>query len=711
MISGNSGDGVAIESIATTEDGGGDEVEEEEEIGPLDDQTADDNAVLGNLIGATLNEGGYASFGNGRDGVRIVASGSGTSANFNTIGGLATLVGGGGNSTVIAYRNGGSGNSSLSGGAGNDSLIGGGGNGILGGGPTPGSSFSGANVIGFNAGNGVTIISDQPDAAQDNPIQGNSIFENAGLAIDLGGDGPTPNDSHQTTDGPNQWQDFPVLNSANFVADDSGDGGGTVTFAGTLTGAPSTSYQIDFLEDIAPDGADTRASGNLVGSSSVKTLKDGVATFTLSYPVSGPGTFGASATDPNGNTSEFSQGLGAPATYDLATSLTAAIATGTVGQDLIYTVSVANLGAGDSGPFSLAFTLPTGAEFVSASSGGVAIQPIDGRVALSANDFPATPETLVVTVRPTATGPLVATAEVLDSAGDTHPSNNSASLTTPVVAAPVAALTIRGSVPAGGSTATAGQSIVYSFIVTNPGTATAGGVVLTVNLPGNVAFDFGDAGATASGGVVTLDLGAIGPGGSSTATVTVTASSSGPAVADAVAASADAPSANTSVSATVLATPSAMPPTPSASPATAAPAAVPATLMGLTRTGFHMHPTTLILQFSGPIDAAEATDLANYRVVGAGPNGKFGARDDPSFAIRWAVYDPIRHTVSLRTRRGLNVHHVYKILVGGATPGGIHGLVGLASDGVSTPGHMSLRFGRTSLRLSDGKAPFPLKHR
>ena len=75
--------------------------------------------------------------------------------------------------------------------------------------PSPASARGlpdGENTIAFNLGAGVEVL-----ASNGNRIRVNSIFANTGLAIDLGGDGVTPNDPDDSDDGPDGLQNFPVL--------------------------------------------------------------------------------------------------------------------------------------------------------------------------------------------------------------------------------------------------------------------------------------------------------------------------------------------------------------------------------------------------------------------------------------------------------------------------------------------------------------------
>src|SRR4029079_18384634 len=77
------------------------------------------------------------------------------------------------------------------------------------------------------------------DTATNNIVAGNNIFGNAGLGIDLGGDGVTLN--HQgNAAGPNAYQNFPVLNLA------TSDGSST-RVAGTLTSFPGQNHRIDIF--------------------------------------------------------------------------------------------------------------------------------------------------------------------------------------------------------------------------------------------------------------------------------------------------------------------------------------------------------------------------------------------------------------------------------------------------------------------------------
>ena len=67
-----------------------------------------------------------------------------------------------------------------------------------------GTAVGAGNLVAFNSGSGVTIMSEFGNA-----VRGNSIFLNGALGIDLHGDGVTPNDPGDGDGGANGRQNFP----------------------------------------------------------------------------------------------------------------------------------------------------------------------------------------------------------------------------------------------------------------------------------------------------------------------------------------------------------------------------------------------------------------------------------------------------------------------------------------------------------------------
>src|SRR4030095_4303446 len=71
-----------------------------------------------------------------------------------------------------------------------------------------------ANLIASTGRHGVNVAA---PAGPRNGILGNSIFANDALGIDLGSNGPTPNDSDDSDVGPNNLQNFPVLDDVTSI--------------------------------------------------------------------------------------------------------------------------------------------------------------------------------------------------------------------------------------------------------------------------------------------------------------------------------------------------------------------------------------------------------------------------------------------------------------------------------------------------------------
>ena len=153
------------------------------------------------------------------------------------------------------------------------------------------------NWIALNSSMGVYLA----DGVQ-NQIRGNSIYSNAsGLGIDLGGSGVTPNDAGDADTGANNFQNFPVI--TNVTGDASG-----FTIEGTLNSAPNQSYEVDFFANLDCDGSGNGEGEEYLGTATVLTGASGDATFSAAVNGSADHRFiTATATDPDGNTSEFSQ--------------------------------------------------------------------------------------------------------------------------------------------------------------------------------------------------------------------------------------------------------------------------------------------------------------------------------------------------------------------------------------------------------------------
>lgn len=150
------------------------------------------------------------------------------------------------------------------------------------------------NRIAHNSGSGVFV-----EGGTGNEIL-NRIFGNGGLGIDLAPAGVTDNDAGDGDSGPNGLQNFPTLLSQ------APTGGPERTITLTLESAPNASYRIDLFNSTECDTSGNGEGADRIGSATVVTDSSGTASLSLNALVSMPASLTATATDPAGNTSEFS---------------------------------------------------------------------------------------------------------------------------------------------------------------------------------------------------------------------------------------------------------------------------------------------------------------------------------------------------------------------------------------------------------------------
>ena len=103
-------------------------------------------------------------------------------------------------------------------------------------------------------------------------ILGNSLLSDGGIGIDLGFEGPTPNDAGDADQGSNGLQNSPVLGSAQVVD-------GVLALAGSLHSTPLTAFRIELFASDRPESAD-----RLLGALSATTDVDGNLAFDWSGP-------------------------------------------------------------------------------------------------------------------------------------------------------------------------------------------------------------------------------------------------------------------------------------------------------------------------------------------------------------------------------------------------------------------------------------------
>ena len=171
-----------------------------------------------------------------------------------------------------------------------------------------GGTASGAgNTIAHNGGSAFTVgagILLDSTAGIGNQIRANLIFSNKSLGIAFVDGAPTPNDAGDGDTGPNNLQNFPIILS-------SSPGAGNTHITGKFHGTPSTTFDVDFFANSACSNFPREFLGGetYLGTSPVTTDGSGSATIDVTLPVAtvAGARISATATDPAGSTSEFSQ--------------------------------------------------------------------------------------------------------------------------------------------------------------------------------------------------------------------------------------------------------------------------------------------------------------------------------------------------------------------------------------------------------------------
>jgi len=139
-------------------------------------------------------------------------------------------------------------------------------------------------------------------------ITQNSIFDNSDIGIDLLGNGVTPNDVGDGDAGPNGLQNFPIIKTV----EQSGLAAGASTrIMGNFHGAASTTFNLEFFANPACSSfpKEFLEGQTYIATEQVTTDGSGNAAIDFNFPVETESgvRISATATDPSGNTSEFSQ--------------------------------------------------------------------------------------------------------------------------------------------------------------------------------------------------------------------------------------------------------------------------------------------------------------------------------------------------------------------------------------------------------------------
>jgi len=164
-----------------------------------------------------------------------------------------------------------------------------------------------ANVIAFNKGYlqyGLPVGALIYSSSKQIPIRGNSFHDNEQLGIAFTGELPTFNDPGDVDTGSNDQQNFPIVRSVEY-------GNSTTRVLGKFNSAASTTYQLDFYANppCLRFPREFIEGETYLGATEVTTDASGHVELDVTLPVAveNGARISVTATDPDGNTSEFSQ--------------------------------------------------------------------------------------------------------------------------------------------------------------------------------------------------------------------------------------------------------------------------------------------------------------------------------------------------------------------------------------------------------------------
>ncbi len=207
---------------------------------------------------------------------------------------------------------------------------------------------------------------------------------------------------------------------------------------------------------------------------------------------------------------------------DLAIAMVASAEPVTVGADLAYIITVNNSGPSIATAPRIEVALAGNVSFESASAEGWNCQAADGGIeCLRATLNAGASSTVTLFVVPQAVGTITATATIAGDDTDPNPGNNTAAVTTNVIAGVVSQHDLAVSLIATPSTGVAGSNLSLISIVRNIGNDTAEQVILTQTLPAGVTFQSSSFPCSRDGVFLQCDMGTIIAGTDARITVVV----------------------------------------------------------------------------------------------------------------------------------------------------------------------------------------------
>ncbi len=108
----------------------------------------------------------------------------------------------------------------------------------------------------------------------------------------------------------------------------------------------------------------------------------------------------------------------------------------------------------------------------------------------------------------------------------------------------------------------------------------------------------------------------------------------------------------------------------------------PVTVVGVQAVKNRKHRVTeLLVDFSGPLNAARADDVNAFRLATANGRGSFTARNSPVTRLRSAVFNPANDTVTLTPRKAIGLIKPVQLTIDGTSARGLEDSTGRLIDG------------------------------
>ncbi|MEY4916789.1 MAG: hypothetical protein RL616_702, partial [Verrucomicrobiota bacterium] len=217
--------------------------------------------------------------------------------------------------------------------------------------------------------------------------------------------------------------------------------------------------------------------------------------------------------------------VGTPIIADLAVFKTGPTSA-TAGSNLVYSITVTNLGTSAATNVVVSDTLPAGFIFVSATPTNSSL--VGSVVNWSVFKLAANAKTnFTLTARSLEGGTFTNFATAISDAYDPNPTNNNGSLTNSQARTTIAASADVQVFKDGGTNVAAGSTVNYTITATNAGPSTATDVVVKDNLPAGATFQTASGSYTFSNNVVTWSALTLTNGASVNFTLALTAPASG----------------------------------------------------------------------------------------------------------------------------------------------------------------------------------------